>query len=220
MGGWQHDRTTKGSRSGMVKDKYSMSFTTGSLFLLESVRLASLYLELGEWDSVREKVVSKNLLQSRTLNTLRRVCSEIVSRLRTLSPKELNFLVEGSPQEQGYLLWVAVCRRYRFIADFAVEVLRERYITLKGDLAQEEFDAFFNRKMEWHAEIEEVRSSTRNKLRQVLFKMLREADLLTSKNRINPAMLSGALLELLSRETPRDILFFPAFESDLKGMRP
>lgn len=220
MGGWQHDRTTKGSRSGMVKDKYSMSFTTGSLFLLESVRLASLYLELGEWDSVREKVVSKNLLQSRTLNTLRRVCSEIVSRLRTLSPKELNFLVEGSPQEQGYLLWVAVCRRYRFIADFAVEVLRERYITLKGDLAQEEFDAFFNRKMEWHAEIEEVRSSTRNKLRQVLFKMLREADLLTSKNRINPAMLSGALMELLSRENPRDILFFPAFESDLKGMRP
>jgi len=204
----------------MVKDKYSMSFTTGSLFLLESVRLASLYLELGEWDSVREKVVSKNLLQSRTLNTLRRVCSEIVSRLRTLSPKELNFLVEGSPQEQGYLLWVAVCRRYRFIADFAVEVLRERYITLKGDLAQEEFDAFFNRKMEWHAEIEEVRSSTRNKLRQVLFKMLREADLLTSKNRINPAMLSGALMELLSRENPRDILFFPAFESDLKGMRP
>jgi len=204
----------------MVKDKYSMSFTTGSLFHLESVRLASLYLELGEWDSVREKVVSKNLLQTRTLNTLRRVCSEIVSRLKTLSPDELNFLVKGSPQEQGYLLWVAVCRRYRFIADFAVEVLRERYITLKGDLAQEEFDAFFNRKMEWHAEIEEVRSSTRNKLRQVLFKMLREADLLTSKNRINPAMLSGALMELLSRENPRDILFFPAFESDLKGMRP
>jgi len=195
-----------------------MSFTTGSLFHRESVKLAALYLDLGDWNSVRDKVIAENLLQSRTLNTLKRVCREIVSRLKTLSSGELEFLVQGSHQQQAYLLWLAVCRRYRFIADFAVEVLRERYITLKTDLSYEDFDSFFNQKSEWHSELDEIRPATRSKLRQVLFKILREADLLTADNMINAAMLSPRLLDVILQGSRRDVLYFPVFESDLKGM--
>lgn len=195
-----------------------MSFTTGGLFHRESVNLAALYLDLGDWNSVRDKVVAENLLQTRTLNTLKRVCREVVSRLRTLSQSELDFLVEGSHQEQAYLLWLAVCRRYRFIADFAVEVLRERYITLKADLTHEDFDSFFNRKSEWHLELDEITPATRSKLRQVLFKILRDADLLAANNMINAAMLSPRLLDVIHRGNRRDVSYFPVFESDLKGM--
>lgn len=203
----------------MSNDRYSMSFTTGSLFHRESVELTVLYLDLGDWSSVRDKVIAENLLQTRTLNTLKRVCREIISRLRTLSSDELEFLVEGSNQEQAYLLWLAVCRRYRFIADFAVEVLRERYITLKSDLTHEDFDSFFNRKSEWHLELDEITPATRCKLRQVLFKMLREADLLTANCMIHTAMLNPRLLSLIQQSSPRDILYFPVFESDVKGMK-
>lgn len=202
----------------MSNNRYSMSFTTGGLFHRESVKLATLYLELDDWYSVRDKVIAENLLQARTLNTLKRVCREVVSRLRTLSQGELEFLVEGSHQEQAYLLWIAVCRRYRFIADFAVEVLRERYITLKADLAHEDFDSFFNRKSEWHLELDEVTQATRGKLRQVLFKMLREADLLTDSNMIHAGMLSPRLMDLIHQGNRGDVLFFPVFESELKGM--
>jgi len=202
----------------MSNDRYSMSFTTGSLFHRESVKLAALYLELGDWNSVRGRVIAENLLQTRTMNTLKRVCQEVISRLKTLSSGELEFLVDGNHQEQAYLLWLAVCRRYRFIADFAVEVLRERYITLKTDLSYEDFDSFFNRKSDWHSELDEIRPATRSKLRQVLFKILREADLLTANNLINAAMLSPRLLDALTQGSRRDLLYFPAFESDLKGM--
>ncbi|OSQ35812.1 DUF1819 family protein [Thalassospira sp. MCCC 1A01428] len=202
----------------MSKDRYSMSFTTGSLFHHESVKLAVLYLDLGDWNSVRDRVIAENLLQTRTLNTLKRVCREVVSRLRTLSPAELELLVEGSRQEQAYLLWLAVCRRYRFVADFAIEVLRERYITLKADLTHEDFDSFFNRKSEWHLELDEITPATRSKLRQVLFKMLREADLLASNSMINAAMLSPRLLDVFHQGSRRDVLCFPVFESDLKGL--
>lgn len=204
----------------MHNDRYSMSFTTGSLLHRESVKLAARYLEFGDWNSVRDRVISQNLLQTRTLNTLKRVCSEVISRLKTLRPGELELLVAGSHQEQACLLWLAVCRRYRFIADFAVEVLRERYITLKSDLTHEDFDAFFSRKSEWHLELDEITPATRNKLRQVLFKMLREADLLTPDNMINAAMLSPALLDLIQPGNRGDILYFPIFESDLKGIVP
>lgn len=197
-----------------------MSFTTGSLFHRESVKLAELYLDYGEWSAVRDKVIAENLLQTRTLNTLKRVCREVISRIRALTQTELAFLVEASHQEQAYLLWIAVCRRYRFIADFAVEVLRERYITLKTDLTYEDFNSFFNRKSEWHPELDEITPATRSKLRQVLFKILRETDLLTANNIINAAMLSPGLLELINQTGCMNMLHFPVFESDMKeGMK-
>ena len=200
----------------MSKHRYSMSFTTGSLFHRESVKLATLYLELGDWYSVRDMVITENLLQSRTLNTLKRMCREIMSRLKTLSAAELTFLIDSNHLEQGYLLWLATCRRYEFIAEFAIEVLRERYITLKTDLSYEDFDSFFNRKSEWHSELDEIRPATRSKLRQVLFKILREADLLSADNIISAAMLSQQLIDLISHGNHREILYFPIFESDLK----
>lgn len=197
-----------------------MSFTTGGLFHRESVEVAALYLDLGDWDAVRDKVIAENFLQARTLSTLKRICREIISRLGTLGPSELEFLVESSQQEQAYLLWLAVCRRYDFIADFAVEVLRERYITLKSDLTHEDFDSFFNGKSEWHFELDEIAPATRDKLRQVLFRILREADLLTANNIILAAMLSPRLLCLIQQGGGREILHFPVFESDVKGMKP
>lgn len=198
-----------GSRPGMKNERYSMSFTTGSLFHQESVELAVLFLDLNDWNAVRDKVISGNLLQSRTLNTSKRVCCEIISRLKTLAPREIDLLVHGSTQEQGYLLWIAVCRRYKFIADFAVEVVLERYISLKTDLHYEDFDSFFNRKSEWHPEIDKIRPATRNKLRQVLFKILREAELLTADNTIHAVLLSSRLLEAIPHGSRQDILVFP-----------
>lgn len=193
-----------------------MSFTTGTLFHQESVKLAELFLEFQDWSLVRTVVLSKNLLQSRTVNTSKRVCREVCSRLRTLSAAQLDLLVHGSTQDQSYLLWLAVCRRYKFIADFAVEIVREKYISLQFVLNYDDFDFFFNKKSEWHEELDQIRPATRTKTRQILFKMLREADLLTSNNIINAALLSPQLLSVISQDNRQDILIFPAFESDLK----
>lgn len=201
----------------MSDDRYSLSFTTGGLFHRESVSLAKLYLHLGDWNSVRNKVIEENLLQARTLNTLKRVYREVVSRLKLLSIGELEFFNEGNHQEQAYLLWIAVCRRYKFIADFAVEVLRERFLSLKADITHEDFNVFFNRKSEWHLELEQISPATQTKLRQVLFRILREADLLTVDNMINAAMLSPGLLELIYQDHRNDILCFPIVEFDFKG---
>lgn len=195
-----------------------MSFIGGGLLRYESVQLAALYFDLGDWDVVRNKVMTENLLQARTLSTLKRICGEIISRLKVLNSGEIELLVEGSAQDQAYILWLAVCRKYRFIADFAVEVLQERYITLKIDLTHEDFNSFFNRKSEWHSELDAIAPSTCYKLRQILFKLLREADLLTAKNMINVALLSPRLLKLLQQGNHSEILYFPLFESDLKEM--
>lgn len=200
----------------MGNEKYLMAFATGGLFHAESVKLASLYREIGDWKVVRENVIAQNLLQARTLSTLKRNCREVITRLKELGEEELIFLVESNHKEQAYMLWIAVCRRYRFIAEFAQEVLRERYITLKADLNHEDYDAFFNRKSDWHPELESIKPITRNKLRQVLFRILREADLITDNYFINAAMLTPGFVHALHSDRRRDLLCFPIFESDLK----
>jgi len=193
-----------------------MSFTTGTLFHHESSKLISLYLEFEDWATVREKVISDNLLQTRTMNSSKRFCSEIISRLKTLSHNEIKLYTQLSTQQQGYLLWLAVCRRYRFIAEFAVEVLRENYISLKNDLSYEDFDCFFNKKSEWHTKLDQIRPTTKQKLRQILFKMLREAELLTSQNIIIAARLTPELISTIVIENRQNIIYFPAFDCDLR----
>ncbi|WP_427551201.1 DUF1819 family protein [Methylomonas sp. MS20] len=200
----------------MAKERYCMSFTTGGLFHHESVKIASLYLEFRDWEVTRDEVIRENVLQARALNTSKRVCREVISRLKTLSLNELSFLVKADRQNQAYLLWVAICRRYQFIADFAVEVIRERFLSLKADLNPIEFDTFYNRKSEWHQELDKIQPSTRGKLRQVLFKMLKEANLLTEKQVINAAMLSPELKALISQSTGQECMVLPTLEINFK----
>jgi hypothetical protein len=193
-----------------------MSFSTGGLFHRESIQLAELYRSFSEWEAVRAAVIDENLLQTRTLSTSQRVSREIISRLKTLSDSELDFLIEASHSEQAQLLWVVVCRSYRLIAEFAIEVLRERFITLKQDLSYEDFDSFFNHKAEWCEQLEQISASTRKKLRQVLFRMMREADLITPGNMINATRLSPGMVDLLSATDRHELLYFPSFEADMK----
>jgi hypothetical protein len=58
-------------------------------------------------------------------------------------------------------------------------------------------------------ELDKISPATRGKLRQVLFKILREADLLTASNMINAAILSPRLLEPIHQGSGRDVLYFP-----------
>ncbi len=194
-----------------------MSFSTGGLFHKESVQMASLYLACGDWNHVREMALSGNLLQARTVSSAKRSGQEILFRLQRLSPAELDLLVHGANQEQACLLWIAVCRHYAFIGEFARDVIRERYISLKSDLQYEDFDSFFNRKADWHPELDAMKKSTIDKLRQVVFRMLREAGILSSENIINTIMLTDRLLESLNKENRADVHFFPIFDSDVKG---
>jgi len=197
---------------------YIMSFTAGGLYLRESVEIAGLYLALRDWVEVRRRTIESNLIQSRTASSSARLCREICFRLGHLSADELTILKDGTIQEQRQILWMAICRHYRFIYEFAMEVVREKYLNLNLDLYKEDYDAFFNAKAEWHEELERLTEKTRLKLRQVVFRMLREADLLTKGNRINPAMLTPRVVQSVKSTTPADLVVFTVSDEEIKEL--
>ena len=194
------------------KSLYSMSFSTGALFRQYSIMVAELYAELQNWPDVRSKVLRSNLLQARTHNTANRVCREIISRLKRLTPDQLLILSGGSARDHGHILWTAVCKRYQFIYDFAVEVVHEKFLNMDLFLTQADYDVFFNQKAEWHDEIVRIKESTRNKLRQVVFKMLRESELLSKKQMIIPTLLNPAVKQCIQNDPDLTLAIFPVEE--------
>lgn len=192
---------------------YRMSFTAASLCIRESAILAQRYLDLSNWEQVSSEAFSENLLQVRTQSSLRRLLRELTTRLETLSPAELELLTKATEPHQAQVLWLAVCRCYPFVAEFAAEVVRERYLSLKYELPLDEFDAFFNRKAQWHPELDSISPSTHNKLRQVLYRLLREAGLLSAQCTIQGIQLNPRLAKLLHQGCAEETLYFPTLYS-------
>lgn len=201
----------------MSSKKYSLNFTTGGLFLSESSVFVDLYLELSDWKKVRKKVMDDNLLQVRTVSSSQKISGQICARLKNLTSKQLAYFPQASEQEKGYLMWLAVCRTYLFIREFAVEVLRENFINLRPEISYEDFDIFFNARAQWDDNLDKIKPATRLKLRQVLFRMMREAQLITDQRQILPVVLSSSLASLLFEDNAQDLYVFPVMESDLKG---
>jgi hypothetical protein len=194
-----------------MAERYRLSFTTGGLFLQEAPLVVERYLTLRDWKQTREQVRGENLLQVRTAAAATRISKELIARLELLDPEELEFLVDGSLREQGYLLWAATC-----IRDFAREVLREHYLLMRRQLTTSDYDAFCNAKALWHAELDELAASTQSKLRQNLFRMLRDADLISAQHQIQPVLITPALAHLLARHDNEQLLIVPATDHELK----
>jgi hypothetical protein len=120
---------------------------------------------------------------------VQRTFQELAPRLQQLTAEQLELLVEGNHQEQKQILWFAVCSRYAYIREFAIEVVHEKYQSLDYELTEFNYDAFFNRKADWHDELDRLRETTKTKIKTVLFRMLREAGLISKDHVIIPGAL-------------------------------
>ena len=199
-------------------DKYRLSFTTGGLYYRESIKLVELYLALRDWSEIRTRTFAENLLQLNTHSSQVRTYREVSSRLQQLSDIELELFMDCSEQDKCYLLWLAICRYYVFIEQFSVEVLREKFLSMDMNISHHDYDVFYNRKSEWHDELEALSQSTQNKLRQILFRMLVEAGLLSKKNTIIPAIITPRVAREIFKPSNSQAVIYPISDADLGGL--
>lgn len=190
-------------------NKYSMAFTTGSLLHPETIKVVDLFVDLQDWKSVSQAAFENNVLQYRTEGALKRTLSEIISRLKLLDTESLELLFKGTVQDQLQILWFAVCLRYPFIKEFASEVLFDKYRMLQLEVTQLDYDAFFNEKLNWHEELETITDATRYKLKQILFKMLREAEIIDKNNFITTVLITPQVREIIERYDREYLRIFP-----------
>lgn len=188
--------------------KYRFSFTAVGLAPVALQEVAALYRECGSWDRVYDRVVRENTLKSRTLSSLRRIASELVLRLNTLSGEEVSRFVENRLNERNVFAWLAVCRAYDLVGDFAVEALHEAYVTGQKTYTATDYEKFVNGKLPLHPELDELSDQTYAKVRQIVFKMMREAGHLNKKDEINPLVMTAELMNFIPE---RELAFFPMY---------
>ena len=200
-----------------TSEKYLLSFTAASLSISESIKIAEVYLGCKDWNETKKIVEKYNLLQSRTNSRTVRTYQELAKRLKLLTGEQLELLAEGNVQERKYLLWFAICKKYKFIQEFAIEVIHEKFLSMDYQLTDLDYDAFYNRKADWHEELDRIADSTKDKLKQVVFRMLREAGINSDDNLIIQAMLSKRLVQIIKTDTPQSYQIFPLQMTEIQG---
>jgi hypothetical protein len=202
----------------IATQRYKLSFTTGGLLANECRVIAAEYLRLGSWEEARASVRANNLIQKRTDSAVLRISREAVDRSSTLNDSELEIVVNGNAPERHQLVWLAICLQYSFVADFAEEVVRERYLSMNNQLGPEDFDTFLLRKSFWHGELEGLKLSTKHKLRQNLFRMLREAQIVSETGLILPQVIGRRVAEALRRRGPGSFLVYPVTDFEIESL--
>lgn len=199
-----------------MSTRYQLSFTTGGLFVAESSCACELYSELRDWSLVREKLIADNLLQVRTRAASLRLSKEVVSRLEFLTNEEAAFLLEADIKAQVLLLWVAICRKYAFIHDLACEAIREGHLAMRRRFNLDDYESFWSAKALWHDELDALSESTRKKLRQNLFRMLKESGLLSEDFLIQAVVMPPLLADLLAVRGAKQFMIFPLHDHEIR----
>lgn len=170
--------------------------------------VAALYLDCGSGEATYARIVRENTLKCRTVSALRRIAAELVLRLKKLSPEELARFVENRLNERNVFAWLAVCRAYDLVGDFAVEALHEAYATGQKTYATSDYEKFVNGKLALHPELDALSDQTYAKVRQNVFRMMREAGFLDKKGGIIPLVMDAELMNFIPE---RDLAFFPMY---------
>lgn len=196
--------------------KYRMSFSVGGLLVKESVALVEASRPGETWPEARERLVAEGISSFPKLASRTRVLREVFDRIGHLTDAERTYLLEDADRlEQQALIWLAICRTYRFVREFAVEVVAERYNSWRFDLGLEVFDRFLAEKAESDQGLAKLSPSTCAKVRQVLFRIMRESGLLSDDGKIQPIWLSVRMKVLIEETNPEDLLIFPGNRGQL-----
>ena len=195
--------------SATKRIKYRLSFGTGNAYLNESNLILKKYLENKDWRETEKYSIENNILQTNTLSSSKRIFREISLRLKSLSHEEQEFFIRSNYVDQSILIWISICRTYKFLGDFASMIISEKFSSYQLEIEYSDFNYFFEKQQVLHEELRTLKDSTRKKLRQVIFRIMKDLNIISKDKEITPLLPSLELKEI-SKLTRKDLkLFLP-----------
>ena len=122
-----------------LSSKYILSFTAASLRLNEMVKVAKAAYGNNATDLkvVKESGVVFSSVKTRTSD---REFREVRKRLEKLTPEQISILINGDFISQKQIAFLGVCKRYGFIRDFTIEVIRDKVLVFDFKLNESDFN--------------------------------------------------------------------------------
>lgn len=189
--------------------KYCLSLTGAGTYKQEMLLAAREYLECNDWDLVNRQIMDENLLQLNSVANRKRIGSEMIKRLKTLSRKELEFFANAKGDDLSAMTWMIFCRTYPIMEAFSKKLVVDRYQKMRPDISKEIYEAFIDDEMYEHPELEAITDASRDKIKIRIFGMARDCKIIDSNSVITPLYPSPAFVNLLKETSKEDLSLFP-----------
>jgi hypothetical protein len=197
-------------------NKYRFSFTAASLLLNELVAFSKMIVEEG----IQLEDLKPELMNRERSKTNKREFAELFLRLKVLDGPLMEKLVYGTQDDQKQIAIVAFGRTYDFFKDFIEEVVLEKMSLFDFKLEDRDYNSFINRKYVEHEELDHLADTTKQKIKQVLFKVMEQGGLIDNikdKNIIRP-VVDRAVERVVFQTNPRDLKLLLYSEQTIIGL--
>ena len=191
--------------------------TGASALIAETIAIAHEYKRLGNWDEVKKSASDQNLLNKVKQATFSREFREIKKRIDLLTEDQLDLLIYGSPDEMQAMVFVSLLKTYSFLFDFVVEIVRNKYFLFDNVMMDSDYTRFLNSKDIVHPELEALSEKTAKKVKQVIFTLLMQVELITkTKNGlILKPYLSATSIKVIVQDYPLLLSCFLFSDADI-----
>lgn len=210
MAGSYGAETTQGER-------YRLSFTVGGLLSPQGRALAEMYLNRmggGSTECSSQTKVSEKISEKANEKSDKNAGEEVGKSIAAIRQQAIEENVLAISDREA-LMWIAMCRYYAIVGEFAGEVLKKHYLTGNTHLDFEDYDRFITDKATWHPELENISEGTAKKLRSNVFKAMREAHLFDKNSDTVLSFLPSPSLADILRKRADSFGYLPMRESSL-----
>lgn len=204
------------------QETYNMSFTAGAAMLNEMHAVAEALVECdGDWERTKDKTFKENLMEKEKMSSNIRYFALMKQRLEVLNEVELRMLVNGTVAVRRLIVLLAICKAHSFIYDFISENVRDCFYNQYEKISHANFNEFYNEKKYEHPEIEQVSELTVAKMRQVVFRILEQTELIedTETGILRRPYLSEAVERLIVKDDPKWLAIYLYSNNEINNLR-
>jgi hypothetical protein len=206
-------RATNGDNSDAgtkVAPRYNAKITVGGLMAAEGRIVAKLMADgaLNDAHKWKRAIQTENVLQKRSPRTAHRQADLIAQRLRAFNTDGLTLVANGSRDTSRQLLLAATLVHSNLLSDFFTEVLKPKHRQFEPQLSHQDWHSFFAECIQRQPDLDTFSDSTKAKLREIAWKVLREAGYISSVRSptLSPIVLTTEVITYLEGGPHRQVL--------------
>ena len=185
----------------MAMQTYNGEIVAGSLLVKESRAVAELLLKGLDEKQFYEEILVSNVLQKRSPASAKRQAKLIRNRLQPLHQDFWEMIQNGSHEQSTQTLLAASIDHSHLLGDFIKQAIQLQIKTFQKQITYREWNSFFEECKHRDPNAAQWAESTTKKIRQVVFRILAEAQVIDSTRSLTliPFSLLPEIKELLVR---------------------
>lgn len=202
-----------------MKLDYKLSFTSASLLINDSIKVAEIFNEVKDWEKTKETILKQNTLQRKKEGTVIRELQELRHRISSLTSKQLELLLNSDIETQRLIMFLGVCKYYQYIKEFTIEVLRNKILLFDNQIYESDYEKFFAQKSSLSAKLSSISKTTNEKIKRVLFTILWQAGIINNVKEkiIQQPFMTVRLISAVIQDNPNNLRIFLLSDRDIKN---